>query len=190
MRGMIAVCALAGLTGCPDQPREPVAPSASTEELAPVAEEAGETEEAAPSPSVECTWETPLEPGIPGSPGNLIPSEINPNGASELSVLMRKMVADLREVRQAILNNSPPATYPDDHGRMRCTWPTDSDVRNAMFDGMAKNYLASYERLVTAQDSHARHFESVLDGCIGCHSNTCQGPIPMIESLRLPVAGN
>ena len=173
--------------GCPATSEGPVPPSASTSEAA--SEPPAEVD-TAPEPTETCTWETPLEPGIPGSPGNLIASEINPNGASELSVLMRKMVDDLREIRQGILNGSPPATYPTDHHRIRCTWPTDPDARNALYDGMATSYLAAYERLREAKDSHADRFDAVIDGCVGCHSNTCQGPIPMIESLRLPAAGN
>lgn len=34
--------------------------------------------------AAECTLETPLIPGVPGSPGHLLPSDRNPNGDSEL----------------------------------------------------------------------------------------------------------
>jgi hypothetical protein len=175
--------------GCPDKSEGPVPPSASNPEISQPQGKTAAEADTSPEAVEVCTWQSPLEAGIPGSPGNLIASEINPNGASELSVLMRKMVDDLREIRQGILNGAPPAQYPADHHRMRCTWPTDPDVRNPLFDGMAKSYLVAYDRLKVTKDSHAARYEAVLDGCVGCHSNTCQGPIPLIESLRLPAVG-
>ena len=50
----------------------------------------------------DCTLDTPLIPGVPGSPGHLLPSEINPNGVSELAALMRTMQRDLAEAGERI----------------------------------------------------------------------------------------
>ena len=52
----------------------------------------------------DCNCSTPLQPGVPGSPGHLIVSPRNPNGDSELAVPMRQFVDDLTEARiQALL---------------------------------------------------------------------------------------
>ena len=60
-----------------------------------------------PGPSAEqnayddsdCNLQTVLDPDKPGAPGHLIESPRNPTGDSELAVLMRKMVEDLKENR-------------------------------------------------------------------------------------------
>ena len=136
----------------------------------------------------KCTLQTPLKPGVPGSPGNLIPSERNPNGDSELAVLMRKMVSDLQVVRQALVNGAKPEAMPIGHERMLCAWPTDLDNRNEVFGAMAQQYLNAYKRLEEAKSDIGAQYEAVVGSCVTCHENSCRGPIPMIETLRLPTA--
>jgi len=143
----------------------------------------------------ECTLQTPLKPGIPGSPGNLIASARNPNGDSELSDLMRKMVADLQGVRQQIMNGALPESFPSGHDRIRCTWPTDLDGRNEIFDAMAQQYLNAYKALADSKADTAKaeieaRYAAVVGSCVTCHENSCRGPIPMIKNLHLSQAPN
>ena len=141
----------------------------------------------AEAPKLEdCTLETPLVPGVPGSPGHLIPSDINPNGASELATLMRSMVADLDASRAAVARGETPAPMWPRHRRIRCAWPTAASDRNATFDGMAMAYLATVQALdAKPKDPKAAH-NAVVDACRACHENTCAGPIERIVQLRLP----
>lgn len=138
----------------------------------------------APTEEETCTLETPLLPGVPGSPGNLIPSEINPNGASELADLMRRMEADLLAARAALETGAPlPALHPT-HRRIRCAWPTDLSDRNATFDTMAQLYLRAVKRFDASGAAERREaYDAVVTGCIACHENSCPGPIPAIQRL-------
>ena len=138
-------------------------------------------------PKVEdCTLETPLVPGVPGSPGHLIPSDINPNGASELATLMRRMVQDLEASRAAVEKGEVPAPMWSRHRKIRCAWPTAASDRNAAFDGMAMAYLAQLQALdANPKDLKAAH-NGVIDACRACHENTCAGPIERILQLRVP----
>ena len=142
------------------------------------------TESAAPTPAAadDCTLATPLVPGIPGSPGHLIPSPRNPNGDSELAVLMRRFVDDLHEARPLLEAKKPvPKLWPA-HRRMRCSWPTKPEERNARFDAMAVSYLAMVKRYDDAPGQAT--YNGIIDGCIACHSQSCGGPIPFIEDMR------
>ena len=98
---------------------------------------------AAATDDADCNLSTPLQPGIPGSPGNLIKSPRNPNGDSELAVLMRQFVDDLREVRMLAEAGQPLRKLLPVHRRMRCAWPTKPDERNERFDTLAQGYLAA-----------------------------------------------
>src|SRR5688572_17207363 len=78
----------------------------------------------------DCTWQTPLVPGIPGSPGHLIKSPRNPNGDSELAVLMREFVEDLQDARTLLEAGQPVKKLYPTHRKMRCAWPTNPAERN------------------------------------------------------------
>lgn len=141
---------------------------------------------AAPAAAVagdsDCNLQTPLVPGIPGSPGHLIKSSRNPNGDSELAVLMRKCVEDLQDARTLLEAKQPvPKLYPT-HRKMRCAWPTMPAERNEAYDGRAQGYLAA----VRAFDSEPGRatYNAVLAGCIACHSESCGGPIPFIDGMK------
>ena len=135
-----------------------------------------------------CTIETVLEPGIPGSPGHLIASTINPNGDSQLAVLMRNMRDDLRATREQLLQGKPPGGLLKEHSQMRCVWPTDPSVRNTKYDEMASTYLYAVDDLERAKTPKDRKmaYGRVLNGCVTCHQNTCPGPIASIVALELP----
>jgi hypothetical protein len=143
---------------------------------------------AAPAPSApveDCTFETPLVPGVPGSPGHLIKSARNPNGHSELAALMREMQDHMLAVRKDIAAGRPLGPMPEKHRRMRCSWPTTMADRNEAFDAFSVNYLAQLEALHAP--NHAtpvgERYDAVLKACRACHENTCPGPIMAIDAL-------
>lgn len=136
----------------------------------------------------ECTLTTPLQPGVPGSPGHLIPSDLNPNGASELATLMRRMLADLEALRNHFRSSAsaPPKTLLEPlsaHRRMRCAWPTALNDRTPSFDGWAVNYLNSLENLRTAPSQQT--FQDTVTACKQCHEHSCEGPLSRIRQLDL-----
>jgi cytochrome c553 len=171
-RPLLAACLL--LLGCPSKPASPPAPAPAPKP--------------APAPAVEpdCTLETALVPGVPGSPGHLLPSDLNPNGASELAALMRTMVADWRAVKtslEADAGVAPGTKHHPVHRKMRCAWPTDPKDRDATFDGLAASYLATVKAFDAAPSRET--YGAVIGACAACHEVTCGGPLEVIEGLKL-----
>lgn len=156
------------LLGCPSKPAAPPAPPAAPSVVA----------------EPECTLETALVPGVPGSPGHLIASDINPNGASELAVLMRTMVADWRAVKTSLEGDGGAGTakHLPTHRKLRCAWPTDPKDRDATFDGLATSYLAAVKAFDAAPSKET--YGAVIAGCAACHEVTCGGPLEVIEGLK------
>ena len=139
------------------------------------------------APEESCTLKTPLQPGIPGSPGHLIVSENNPNGASELAAMMRRFVADWRGVQGALREHKPlPVKFAAAHAKVRCSWPTTPSDRDSAFDGFAVNYLNAVRTYDVAPS--AQSFNRVVASCRACHEQTCGGPLVVIDSLRAPEA--
>lgn len=168
----LILLAFALSAACSGQPVEAPAPKADA--VPPVA--------AKPADDADCNWQTPLVPGIPGSPGHLIKSARNPNGDSELAVVMRGFVDDLREVRKQIdAGEKPKAMFPT-HRKMRCSWPTKPDERNERFDLRAQGYLAA----VRAFDGEPNktNYNNIIAGCINCHAQSCGGPLDFIDSMK------
>ena len=140
----------------------------------------------APVPAAaDCSLETPLTPGVPGSPGHLLPSDINPNGASELASRMRGMVKDWTAAREALDAGRPAPGMPyfPSHRLIRCSWPTAAEDRNPAYDGMAQAYLAQVRAFDAAPS--VQTFNAALSGCAACHEATCGGPLTVIEGLKL-----
>ncbi len=155
---------------------EPAAKTASKGEVAAVPAAAAVHDDA------DCNLSTPLEPGIPGSPGHLIASKRNPNGDSELATLMRRFVDDLRDARALVeAGEKAPALFPV-HRKMRCAWPSRIEERNARFDAFAIGYLTAVR---TFDERPGRDtYNAIIDGCIVCHSQSCGGPIEFIGEMR------
>ncbi len=133
----------------------------------------------------ECTLQTPLVPGVPGSPGHLLVTPMHPDGASELAVLMRGFVDDVKDARSAILAGRAVAPRWSAHRRLRCAWPTSLAERDARYDALAVSYLEQLRALDTSTDQR-QAFNRLLGGCLACHESMCPGPIELIEGLRLP----
>ena len=95
---------------------------------------------------------------------------------------------DLRDTRDRLLRNAELRPLLAAHSKIRCTWPTDPNVRDAKFDQMATGYLLAIEDLERAKtkDDRKMAYGRALNSCITCHQNTCPGPIAAIKSLELP----
>jgi cytochrome c553 len=133
----------------------------------------------------ECTITSLLKPGVPGSPKHLIESPRNPNGESELSHLMRRMVSDIQAVRNGVMNEETNLQIPPGHERMVCTWPTDEKIRNPLFAAMAGKYMTAVKAFNQAKKDHSARFNAVIQGCVSCHEQSCRGPLAVITPLKL-----
>jgi hypothetical protein len=173
--------AVAVLAACSGKPAEVTPPPAKVAPAAAPAD-AGKPPTAAIADDADCNLSTPLVPGIPGSPGHLIKSPRNPNGDSELSVLMRQFVDDLREVRTQAEAGQPVKKLLPVHRKMRCAWPTKPEERNEQYDGRAQGYLAAV-RTFDGQPNQA-NYNAIIAGCIACHSVSCGGPLDFIDSMK------
>ena len=129
---------------------------------------------------MSCDHQTPLEPGIPGSPGHLIAMAHNPNGVTELAHIMRSMLISMKEARSALSEGTEPAKLPD-YTKIKCSWPTDSHTRSARFDAMADalvEAVALYNKKATPTS-----YNGVVSTCLACHQTTCPGPMAAIRPL-------
>lgn len=172
---------LAAACGQPPTPANP--PGVPPTPAAPaVADPVEEPPPPPPPEDADCNLSTKLQEGIPGSPGHLIVSPRNPNGDSELALLMRTFVDQLRDARTLVEAGQPVPKFLPTWRKMRCAWPTKPDERNEKFDTRAIGFLQQVE----AFDEHPGRetYNSIIAGCIACHSQSCGGPIDFIDSMK------
>ena len=50
---------------------------------------------------------------------------------------------------------------------------------------MAGKYMTALKSFNRAKKNHAKHFNNVVQTCVGCHEQTCRGPLAVINPLRL-----
>lgn len=114
------------------------------------------------------------------------PKIINPNGDSELALLMRELYVFSDSIKiqsqqnraidtdklKALLNNLTTAT------------PTDSNVHGEVFNGFAEKMKWQLNNLKT-DSNFVFHFNNMVNACVDCHNEFCPGPIKKINKLKI-----
>lgn len=112
----------------------------------------------------------------------------NPNGDSELALLMRQMHDDAAKTKESITANTfKKSEKPGFLDELKTATPTNQHVTGPVFNAFADAYIHQMELLFeTDQSSH--QFNEVITSCINCHQEYCFGPIEKIKKLRIKEA--
>jgi cytochrome c556 len=108
---------------------------------------------------------------------------------SELALLMRKMYADNLEIRKEIMEGKIPESFPEDFYTIHTARATEPEKLTATFKSLAEEYLKRMEVLAAAQDEQAAKvaYNDMVMSCASCHQIYCQGPLPKIRKMRIPL---
>lgn len=111
---------------------------------------------------------------------------LNPNGDSELAVVMRTMMESCKKMKSEIEGNLPLSPYPESIKTITTATPTDGmiDDRN-VFNGFANFHLASLDSMYLFSIDTKQQFNHLVKSCVDCHENYCHGPIPAIKKLYI-----
>lgn len=112
------------------------------------------------------------------------PDSINPNGSSELSVLMRSMHDKAAEMKQLIEQGRQLGAFPVEFNKLNTAVPTDSNTKKPSFDAFAENYLAALQSVYHSEEGTiTAKYNELVNSCLACHSDHCPGPVPKIKKL-------
>ena len=112
------------------------------------------------------------------------PESLNPNGDSELALLMRDM-AKLSEANAIALREGKElAPYKGEFTAMKKAERTMKDFDETFFQGMSDKYLSDMQKLYDAkpEDRIALH-NNVVESCQACHNQICPGPLKRIDKM-------
>ncbi len=114
-------------------------------------------------------------------------SAVNPNGDSELALLMRKLFDDAEAVKNKIEaeTGNISINYIESIKNCRTAVPTDPDVQTPEFHAFNDLLIHEAELLLTAKENRADKFNAMVGRCIDCHTTICPGPIDKIKKLYI-----
>jgi len=113
---------------------------------------------------------------------------INPNGDSELALLMRDMFEESDSLKQLVISGkelSGLKKYQDIHSAI----PTDPTVTGPIFEAFAEAYIESIKALEKSDSSSVFKFNHMVDQCMNCHTEFCPGPKKRIKQLYIKKEG-
>jgi hypothetical protein len=115
--------------------------------------------------------------------------DINPNGSSELSLIMRKMASHLAENRDALKAGKGIVGAPKEIDNLLTAQKTDEEIDKTIYDGYAKLYqqrIIEFNETASAPDSlKIKAHNNLVSTCRDCHSNFCPGPMVVINQLDI-----
>ena len=112
------------------------------------------------------------------------PRPINPNGDSELALLMRDMFDDGMRIKAQVEQGEQPSglrDFADSHAAI----PTDSTGKGPVFTAFAEAYLTAVKQLEADDSSAVFRFNRMVDQCMNCHTEFCPGPKKRIKKLYI-----
>jgi hypothetical protein len=109
---------------------------------------------------------------------------LNPNGDSELAILMREMANWTDSCKAAILSDRPVPEAPEHLSSLTTAKRTDETIDAALFNSLATLYQGQVVAFNNATaDNRKALFNSMVAACAGCHKNFCQGPLVRINKM-------
>ena len=109
---------------------------------------------------------------------------INPNGDSELALLMREMFTESDSLRQ-LISEGKKISGLKRFREIHTANPTDSAVSGPLYTAFAKAYIQSIDKLETEDAATIFNFNNMVTQCMNCHTEFCPGPRKRIKKLYL-----
>jgi len=114
------------------------------------------------------------------------PTDMNPNGSSELSLMMRRMYDHAAAARVDVMAKKIKRTFPKEFLNIYTATPTDSTTKNASFNPFADGYLAALNKFTASVPGDlVFNYNNLVTSCINCHSQHCPGPVSKIRKLLI-----
>ena len=111
---------------------------------------------------------------------------INPNGDSELAVLMRDMFEDGMRTKEQLLNGEMPEIRSNYKHIFEADATEPEKVASTDYLLYGKAYEASVHSLMEADNSsRGEAYQTMVGACMNCHQAMCPGPMVKIRKMYL-----
>ena len=132
--------------------------------------------------------------GCSNNQNECIDNQINPNGDSELAIVMRNLFDNSIEIKSHIielddfkLNKLPSELiqkFNDNLNLLHTAKPTDKNLRDdGVYRAFANAYINTSEKFTN--NLSQKNFNGMVNNCIQCHEKFCLGTIQKINKLYI-----
>lgn len=113
--------------------------------------------------------------------------KLNPNGDSELAIIMRTMHEHAKQLKEEIMAGKSITPYPVEIKTIDKAEPTPGMISNKeVFVGFSGLYLSKLDSIYLADVDQKLQYNHMVNSCVDCHQVHCQGPLPAIRKLYIP----
>jgi hypothetical protein len=111
-----------------------------------------------------------------------------PQEDSEMTLLMRKMADEMKNVKASTLSDKFYTDWVVDYKLITVAAPSTEAKKGPKFDEYSKIFLAQVDRFRSNKEvSLIRpQYNLLISGCIQCHETFCPGPLSMLKKLKVP----
>ena len=110
----------------------------------------------------------------------------NPNGDSELALLMREMFDHGMRMKKAIKAGEPIKVERSFEEILTASATQPEKAASPEFKAFAQSYINIMQRMEEGSDEEATMlYESMVANCMACHTAFCPGPKMRIKHLKL-----
>ena len=114
------------------------------------------------------------------------PNSLNPNGDSELALLMREMFEDGMRTKQLVLDGKSPEVKVAFQKMHTATATEPEKVADPNYAAMTTVYENSVNTFLTSPDhSRVESYTNMVNACMNCHQVVCPGPMRKIKKMYL-----
>jgi hypothetical protein len=108
----------------------------------------------------------------------------NPNGSSELSLLMRNMQQYTNRAKASLKNREKPEPYPAEFDKVLTAKISDGMSKSDFYKQFADLYIMSVKNYAASTpETRIETYNNMVSACLACHSQHCPGPVPVIRKM-------
>jgi len=110
----------------------------------------------------------------------------NPNGSSELALLMREMQQYSNTAKADVKAGKTPAPYPKEFDKIHTAKISESMTKSEYYKSFADLYIMSVKNYTSsAPAERIETYNNMVNSCLACHSQHCPGPVPVIKKMMI-----
>ena len=132
--------------------------------------------------------------GCSNNQNECIDNQINPNGDSELAIVMRNLFDNSLEIKSHIIDlddfksNKLPSKliekYSYNLNLLHSAKPTDKNLRDdGVYQAFANAYINTSKKFTN--NLSKKNFNAMVNNCVQCHEKFCLGTIQKINTLYI-----
>lgn len=120
------------------------------------------------------------------TPNAEVTKPLNPNGDSELALLMRTITKSAEAMQAALNNGTAFPEKPQGFEKMITATRTKKSIQQEPFAAFAQSWLGALDQLYAAPPANRKElFNALITNCQSCHATYCRGPLDRIASLHV-----